>query len=164
MRILDLPLTNRKIHYTHRREKDYSRSARCAIPRTPYSSGSVVPAAALRIPPAWCSPSPGRDRAQPQEDLPDLHRGGAQGPAETEDRSRMRVAPLLVPTRRNECWSVAFMQDSLATGRRFRLLTIVDDLSGSPPRTAWTPRSREPAWSRSWRGWRKRTAFPGRLW
>lgn len=48
-------------------------------------------------------------------------------------RSRMCVSPLLVPSRPNERWSMDFMQDCLATGRRFRMLTIVDDLARVSP-------------------------------
>ena len=42
--------------------------------------------------------------------------------------SRPRV-PMLIPSRPNERWSVDFMSDQLATGRRFRILNIVDDFS-----------------------------------
>ena len=48
-------------------------------------------------------------------------------------RSRLRVAPLLVPTKRNERWSMDFMSDCMATGRKFRVLTIVDDLTRESP-------------------------------
>ena len=39
---------------------------------------------------------------------------------------RPRV-PMSVPTRANERWSLDFVSDQLATGRRFRVLNIVDD-------------------------------------
>lgn len=42
--------------------------------------------------------------------------------------TRPRV-PMLVPSRPNERWSVDFMSDQLANGRRFRILNIVDDYS-----------------------------------
>ena len=46
-------------------------------------------------------------------------------------RRRKRVAvprrPLLVPTRRNERWSMDFMRDTLASGRTFRTFNVVDD-------------------------------------
>lgn len=45
----------------------------------------------------------------------------------------MRVAPLLLPSRPNERWSMDFMQDCLATGRRFRMLNIIDDLTRESP-------------------------------
>lgn len=48
-------------------------------------------------------------------------------------RSRLRVPPLPVPTRPNERWSMDFMQDCLANGRRFRILTIVDDFTRECP-------------------------------
>ena len=46
-------------------------------------------------------------------------------------RRRKRVAvprqPMIVPTRRNERWSMDFMRDTLATGRTFRTFNVVDD-------------------------------------
>lgn len=45
-------------------------------------------------------------------------------------RRRKRVAParerLTPPTQRNEQWSIDFVSDALADGRRFRALTVVD--------------------------------------
>jgi len=35
--------------------------------------------------------------------------------------------PLSLPTRRNEVWSMDFVMDALRHGRRFKILTIVDD-------------------------------------
>lgn len=35
--------------------------------------------------------------------------------------------PLLIPTRLNDTWSVDFMSDTLISGRRFRVLNIIDD-------------------------------------
>ena len=48
-------------------------------------------------------------------------------------RSRVRTAPLSVPSKPNERWSMDFMQDCLADGRRFRVLTIVDDFTRECP-------------------------------
>ena len=48
-------------------------------------------------------------------------------------RSRVRTAPLPVPSKPNEPWSMDFMQDCLADGRRFRVLTIVDDFTRECP-------------------------------
>jgi len=42
--------------------------------------------------------------------------------------TRPRV-PMLVPSRPNERWSVDFVSDQLADGRRFRVLNVVDDFS-----------------------------------
>ncbi len=42
--------------------------------------------------------------------------------------TRPRV-PMAVPTRVNERWSVDFVSDQLANGRRFRVFNIVDDFS-----------------------------------
>ena len=44
-------------------------------------------------------------------------------------RRTIRPVPLLVPTQPNERWSMDLMSDSLADGRRFRTLNIVDDFS-----------------------------------
>ena len=41
---------------------------------------------------------------------------------------RPRV-PLAAPTRPNERWPVGFMSDQLASGRRFRILNVVDGFS-----------------------------------
>lgn len=40
-----------------------------------------------------------------------------------------RAVSLLVPGEPNERWSMDFMSDSLCDGRRFRLLTVVDDFT-----------------------------------
>jgi putative transposase len=42
--------------------------------------------------------------------------------------TRARI-PMPVPGRTNERWSVDFVSDQLANGRRFRILNIVDDYS-----------------------------------
>jgi putative transposase len=36
-------------------------------------------------------------------------------------------APMLVPMAPNERWSLDFVSDQLTDGRRFRILTVVDD-------------------------------------
>ena len=54
-------------------------------------------------------------------------------------RARRRAvgmrAPILVEARPNARWSLDFVHDQLASGRRFRILNIVDDVTGSvsPP-------------------------------
>lgn len=42
--------------------------------------------------------------------------------------NRPRI-PMAVPTRANERWSLDFVSDQLANGRRFRVLNVVDDFS-----------------------------------
>lgn len=37
--------------------------------------------------------------------------------------------PMTIPTRANERWSIDFVHDQLADGRRFRILNVVDDYS-----------------------------------
>jgi len=41
--------------------------------------------------------------------------------------------PMLVPTRTNQVWSTDFVTDALASGRRFRALSIADDFSREAP-------------------------------
>jgi putative transposase len=50
-------------------------------------------------------------------------------------RKRVSVPrkPLPTPTQRDECWSMDFIHDRLASGRRFRTLTIVDDVTRECP-------------------------------
>jgi putative transposase len=38
-------------------------------------------------------------------------------------------APMAVPQGRNQRWSLDFVSDTLASGRKFRMLTVVDDFS-----------------------------------
>ena len=38
-------------------------------------------------------------------------------------------APILIEARPNARWSLDFVHDQLATGRRFRILNIVDDVT-----------------------------------
>jgi putative transposase len=50
-------------------------------------------------------------------------------------RRRMAVAraPMLAPTEINQVWSMDFVTDALASGRRFRTLNITDDYSREAP-------------------------------
>jgi putative transposase len=52
-------------------------------------------------------------------------------------RARKRVAvprvPLASPTRPNELWGMDFVSDALGNGRRFRALTIVDEMTREAP-------------------------------
>ena len=41
--------------------------------------------------------------------------------------------PMLVPTKTNQVWSTDFVTDALASGRRFRALSIADDFSREAP-------------------------------
>lgn len=56
-----------------------------------------------------------------------------EGLAVRRRRSRKRALgtrrPILVPDRPNQRWSLDFVSDLLADGRRFRLLCVVDDHS-----------------------------------
>jgi putative transposase len=59
------------------------------------------------------------------------------GLAVTRRRGRKRVAqprqPMVPPSRPNERWSIDFVSDAVANGRRFRCLTIVDDFTRECP-------------------------------
>lgn len=52
-------------------------------------------------------------------------------------RKRKRIAvvrtPMPVPTHANDRWSMDFVSDALGDGRKFRALTIVDDLTRESP-------------------------------
>ena len=54
-----------------------------------------------------------------------------EGLAVRRRRGRKRAtgtrAPLLVPTRPNERWSLDFVSDTLRSGRRLRVLVVIDD-------------------------------------
>jgi putative transposase len=41
--------------------------------------------------------------------------------------------PIIAPDRPNRCWAMDFAADSLATGRRFRALCVVDACSKESP-------------------------------
>ena len=52
-------------------------------------------------------------------------RAQAQGPqAATGSR-----APILIEARPNARWSVDFVHDQLSSGRRFRILNVIDDVT-----------------------------------
>jgi putative transposase len=53
-------------------------------------------------------------------------------------------APMTVPIAPNDRWSLDFVSDQLTDGRRFRILTVVDDCTLSAWRWWLTPRSRAP--------------------
>jgi putative transposase len=50
-------------------------------------------------------------------------------------------APILVESKPNPRWSVDFVHDQLACGRRLRILNIVDDVTRESWRRSLTPRS-----------------------
>jgi transposase InsO family protein len=59
---------------------------------------------------------------------------GEEGLAVRRRRSRRRIAvartPIPSPSGPDSRWSTDFVHDQLANGRRFRLLTIIDDVTG----------------------------------
>ena len=66
-----------------------------------------------------------------QEALPALFRGGAGGAPAPRGRKRATGtrAPMTLPDGPNQRWSLDFVADALAWGRRFRILAIVDDFT-----------------------------------
>lgn len=59
-----------------------------------------------------------------------IHRDeGLQVRRKRRKKLRRSRIPLSVPTRVNERWSVDFVSDQLASGRRIRVFNIVDDFS-----------------------------------
>ncbi len=48
-------------------------------------------------------------------------------------RVALMRTPMLVPSQANQVWSIDFVSDALATGRRFRALTIADDFTRESP-------------------------------
>jgi hypothetical protein len=56
------------------------------------------------------------------------------------------VAPILVEAAANARWSLYFVHDQLACGRRFRILNIVDDVTWEYLAAIPTRRSRGGAW------------------
>ena len=50
-------------------------------------------------------------------------------------------APMAIPQDRNLRWSLDFVSDTLVSGRRFRILTLVDDFTRECLAWWWTPRS-----------------------
>jgi putative transposase len=49
-------------------------------------------------------------------------------------------APIAVPQGANQRWSIDFASDALSDGRRFRILTIVDDFTRECLRSSLIPR------------------------
>ncbi|GGG52005.1 hypothetical protein GCM10010964_43970 [Caldovatus sediminis] len=62
-------------------------------------------------------------------------------------------APMTVPQGADQRWSLDFVADALADGRRFRVLCVVDDLTREALATVVTPRSAARGWCASWSAW-----------
>jgi hypothetical protein len=59
------------------------------------------------------------------------------------------MAPILVEARPNARWSLDFVHDQMANGRRFRILNITDDVTHECLGSIPTPRSRASGWRES---------------
>ena len=124
-------------HFSQRRACRVAGAPRATVryqPRRPEPGAAAGAAAragggpaALRLPAADRPGAARAGRGQPQAGLPALSPGGAGGPATRAQaggpggarRARRRAAP-------GQRWAMDFMQDSLASGRPFRTLNIVD--------------------------------------
>ena len=69
-------------------------------------------------------------------------------------------APMAIPQGRNQRWSLDFVSDTLVSGRRFRMLTVVDDFSRECVAWSWTPRSPASVSPANWIGSLKCGASP----
>ncbi|MCY1251470.1 hypothetical protein D9M72_652360 [compost metagenome] len=69
-------------------------------------------------------------------------------------------APMLIPMAANDRWSLDFVSDQLTDGRRFRILTVVDDCTRE---CLSSPTRRSPACGSpvSWIGSSRNVASPG---
>jgi len=52
---------------------------------------------------------------------------------ERAKRTAVVMMPLVKPDRANQSWSIDFVSERLTSGRRFRILTIVDNYSHECP-------------------------------
>jgi putative transposase len=70
-------------------------------------------------------------------------------------RARRRAVgtrvPILVEAQPNARWSLDFVHDQFANGRRFRILNIVDDVTRECLAAIPTPQSRAGGWRANWR-------------
>ena len=86
---------------------------------------------------------------------------GLQVRAQRRKKLRRPRVPMPVPTRPNERWSVDFMSDQLANGRRFRILNVIDDFSRQhcrPVRPGSSPLDGRPSHARLTSTFSRRTA------
>jgi hypothetical protein len=69
-------------------------------------------------------------------------------------RAEARV-PLVLPTGENKLWTMDFTRETLASGRKFRTLNLMDRFSREAPRIDWTLNCQDRAWCGCWKKWRK---------
>src|SRR5207249_3714426 len=70
-----------------------------------------------------------RHRAEPEVRLPALPRRRPGGRRRKRKRVAVARQPMPAPSQLNECWAMDFMSDALISGRRFRILNVIDVLS-----------------------------------
>ena len=105
---------------------------RCgAVRRAPHVGGEE---AALGCAAADEQDAASRLPREPEADCAPLSRGApAVDPAAGRKRVAVVRVPRLVPTGPNERWSMDFVHDHLVGGRRFRVLTILDEGTRESP-------------------------------
>lgn len=66
-----------------------------------------------------------------------------EGLTERKRKARRKAigtrAPILIEARPNVRWSLDFVHDQFAGGQRFRVLNVVDDVTGNASRRSRTP-------------------------
>jgi hypothetical protein len=129
---------------SHRRRRPVSTISRRLMGRV--SVRLSIPTVSYIPPNSARRPTPDEYRIcdQPQEPVPAL--SGREARGAPPPRSLGTRAPMMVPMAANDRWSLDFVSDQLSDGRRFRILTIVDDCT----RESWCwwpiPRSPAPVW------------------
>ncbi|WP_371260745.1 DDE-type integrase/transposase/recombinase [Bradyrhizobium sp. WSM2793] len=103
--------------------------------------GWLREAAAVRLPPAIRPAATGGRALGDQSDLPAYREDGLTVRKRRARRKAVGThAPILIDARPNARWSLDFVHDQFANGRRFRILNIVDDVTkqclGAIPETS----------------------------
>jgi putative transposase len=76
-----------------------------------------------------CADAPRGADHEPQEVSSSLSRGTAARRRGGRKRALGTRAPLTIPQGANQRWSLDFLSDAFADGRRFRILAVVDDFT-----------------------------------
>ena len=126
----DRPVGTAGLQHRQRRSQDDPLSA---VPAGSHRTANPAARPRQRAQALWLSPAvrsaaAGRRAIGHQSDLSTVSRGGSHGaqtPGETA-RRRHTGAPILVEAKANTRWSLDFVHDQFACGRRFRILNIVD--------------------------------------
>lgn len=103
-------------------------TARWTMPAFAEHASDLPGAPSLRLSAAARSAQEGGLCDQPQEAVPALPgREACDAPPWRRKRAIGTRAPMTVPMAPNDRWSPDFVSDQLTDGRRFRILSVVDD-------------------------------------